>query len=109
VPWVHGVEQKYGTQGLRALAVHSPSPYRDAENTRNAKHVKAVADDYDIKEPVYIDHDRSFFEALGATYHPEFYLVDKKGQIRAVEKGAQIAGSASTKRMEALIEKLLAE
>lgn len=92
-----------------AVAVHSPAPYVEASATRNPKHVKSVADDYGIHAPVYVDHDRALFEALGATYHPTFYIVDKKGRIRIVERGAQIAGSDSTKRLEAMIQQLLKE
>lgn len=92
-----------------AVAVHSPAPYVEAHSARNPNHVKSVADDYGIREPVYVDHDRAYFEALGASYHPTFYVVDRQGRIRIVEQGMQVAGSESAKRMEALIQTLLRE
>jgi peroxiredoxin len=92
-----------------ALSVHSPAPYREAENKPNRAHVKAVADDYGIRAPVYIDHDRAFFEALGAVYHPTFYVVDRQGRIRAAAQGAQEAGGESAKRLEAAIQAALRE
>ncbi len=83
------------------------SPYSPQE--RDRAHVRHVAEDYGIHHAVYIDHDLAFFNALGASSHPTFYLIDKHGRVRKGEYGAQIAGSASAKRFEAMIQTLLRE
>jgi hypothetical protein len=105
VPWVHGVEQKYKSQGFTAIGVHSPY---DPEPF-NRGHVEGVAKDYGIHHPVYIDNDMAFIKAVGAEYHPTFVLVDRQGHIRMSEYGVMIAGNGPSKRFEAMIETLLKE
>ncbi len=83
------------------------SPYVAQE--RDRAHVQHVAEDYGIHHAVYIDHDLAFYDALGASGHPTFYLVDKRGRVRMSDYGSQAAGNPASQRFEALIPVLLRE
>ena len=55
------------------------------------------------------DNDLAYWRALGNRYWPAFYLVDKRGRVRQVFVGETHAGDAQATRIEAQVEKLLAE
>lgn len=87
------------------IGVHSPYTPHD----RDRAEVEGVVKDYGIHEPVYIDNDMAFINAIGAEYHPTFVLVDRQGRVRMGKFGAMTGRSMSAKQVEAEIQKLLAE
>ena len=105
MPWVHGVKQRYQSQGLVVIGVESPY---DAEKLNHA-HIAAVVKDYGMDDVIYIDPDMAFINAIGAEYHPTFVLVDKQGRVRLGEFGSKFADTDDARKFEAQIEALLKE
>lgn len=83
------------------------SPHYPRQRDRAA--VAELAERFDLSHPLYIDHDRGLFEALGAVYWPTFVLVDKRGHVRTVELGEMRAGTPAAERFERQLRALLAE
>jgi glutathione peroxidase-family protein len=104
-PWLHGVERRYDAQGLQVIGVHSPE--FDAEKVRSS--IEVAMKKYDVTFPVMIDSDHSYWNALGNSYWPAFYLVDKQGRIRASFVGETHDGDANSLKIEAAVKALLAE
>jgi glutathione peroxidase-family protein len=104
-PWLHGVENRYNAQGLQVIGVHSPE--FDAEKVRAS--IEAATKKYELGFPVMIDNDHSYWNALGNSYWPAFYLVDKQGRIRASFVGETHDGDANAQKIEAAVKALLAE
>ena len=71
--------------------------------------MERYAKQFKMEHPIYVDNDLAYFRALGATYWPEFYLVDRKGQIRAFARGEMNEQYQVSQAMEALARELLAE
>jgi glutathione peroxidase-family protein len=104
-PWLHGVERRYTAQGLQVIGVHSPE--FDAEKVRS--NIEAATRKFELTFPVMIDSDHSYWNALGNSYWPAFYLVDKQGRIRARFVGETHDGDANALKIEATVKVLLAE
>jgi len=85
--------------------VHSPEFDFERDRTR----VERYAQKFGKTGPIYIDNDLSFFNALGATYWPQFFLVDRRGQIRAAFEGEMQEGTPISQAAHAMIQALLAE
>ena len=56
-----------------------------------------------------MDPDFEYWKALGNSYWPTVYLVDRCGRIRGSRIGEIHSGQPSGREMEALLEELLAE
>jgi hypothetical protein len=78
-------------------------------SAKEVKAVQAAADRNKLTYPHYIDNDFAYWRMLNNRYWPAFYLIDKKGQIRAVEVGEMHSGTSRAKRVDEQIEALLAE
>ncbi len=104
-PWLHGVEQRHAADGLQVVGVHSPE--FDAEKVRTS--IEAATKKYEVSFPVMIDNDHAYWNALGNSYWPAFYLVDRQGRIRARFVGETHDGDANAQRIEAAVKALLAE
>ena len=65
--------------------------------------------EFDLKHPIMIDNDFSYWNALGNRYWPAFYLIDKQGRLRALYAGETHEGDPQARRIEADIRSLLAE
>lgn len=99
------MEQRYAAQGLAVLGVHTP----EFDHEKERPQVERAAERYGLKHPIYMDNDYAYWTALGNHYWPSFYLVDRKGRVRAKEIGELHEGSAKGDRMEAAIKRLLEE
>lgn len=87
------------------VSIHTPE--FDFEKDRDR--VKRFVKKFELDHPVYIDNDYGYWERLGANYWPEFYLVDRKGRIRAFISGEMREDSRRAEQVHALIERLLDE
>lgn len=105
IPWLKDVEQRYGAKGLRVIGIHTPE---FAHEKVPAKVAKKVAE-FGIKHPVMLDPDFYYWNALGNQYWPAFYLVDKKGRLRALFVGETHSGDQQAVLIEGAIAALLAE
>jgi len=78
------------------VGIHSP----EFDREREVKSVQAAAGKNKLNYPHYIDNDFAYWRALQNQYWPAFYLIDKKGKIRAVEVGEMHRGTARAKKVE---------
>jgi len=104
-PWLNGIAQTYAERGLRVIGVHTP----ELPSERNRAALVAKIAEYQLHNPVMLDNDYSYWNALGNRYWPAFYLVDRKGVVRGAFVGETHAGDARARQIEAAIEQLLAE
>ncbi len=99
------MESKYQRQGLSVISIHTPE--FDWERERGA--VEATARRFKLRQPIYLDNDMAFWNGLGNTYWPAFYLVDKHGRVRLGEVGEMHDGADNASRFEQELQRLLAE
>jgi hypothetical protein len=99
------MEQKYDAQGLRVISVHTPEFPFEKERRR----VERAAERYQIRQPIYLDNDYAYWNALENQYWPAFYLVDRKGMIRASDVGELHLGTEKGNAFEAKLRALLSE
>jgi len=104
-PWLNAVRQRFADRGLRVVGVHAPE--FDAERVRAS--VVAKVHEFGLDNPVMMDNDHSYWNALGNRFWPTFYVVDRDTRIRGVFIGETHAGDARARQMESLIEQLLSE
>lgn len=105
LPWLNTLHERYGSQGLAIVGVHSP----EFEHEKDPAKLAAKVREYGLKYPVMIDNDFSYWRALGNRFWPAFYLVDKTGRLRAHFVGETHVGDRQAREIEARIEALLAE
>ncbi len=99
-PYVKRWHQKYASQGLVIIGVHSP----EFSWEHDVEKVKRYLEDHSIRYPVPIDNDFSTWNRYGNRYWPAMYLIDKQGTIRYVR-----IGEGRYDETERLIQVLLAE
>ena len=104
-PWLNGVETVYGKRGLRVVGVHTP----EFDHERIRENVIEKVEEFNLRHPVMLDNDFSYWKAMNNRYWPAFYLIDKRGMLRAAFVGETHAGTARSRDIERVIEALLAE
>ena len=104
-PWLHGVEAKFKPKGFQIIGIHSP----EFESEKIHKNIKAKIKGFKITNPVMVDNDMAFWKKMKNQYWPAYYIVDKKGKVRARFIGETHKNSAQGNKIEALIETLLTE
>ena len=104
-PWLHGVEKKYKDQGFQIVGIHSP----EFDHEKIHANIKAKIKQFKITNAVMVDNDMGFWRKMRNRYWPAYYLVDKKGQVRANYIGETHKNTAQANNIEAQIEKFLAE
>ncbi len=83
LPGLKAVYNKYHSQGLEVIGVHSP----EFSTERDIANVKQAVSDAGIPWPVPIDNDFTNWNAYHNGYWPAFYIIDKTGTIRSVRIG----------------------
>ena len=83
LPGLKAVYNKYHSQGLEVIGVHSP----EFAAERDIANVKQAVSDMGIPWPVAIDNDFKNWNAYHNGYWPAFYIIDKTGTIRSVRVG----------------------
>lgn len=104
-PWLHEVEDKFNSKGLQVIGIHSPEFAHEHERPRLEK----KAEKYKLEHPIMMDNDFAYWKLMKNQYWPAFYLVDKQGVVRQRFIGETHSGGNQAKRIEAVIEQLLAE
>ncbi len=99
-PYVHAWAEKYKTQGLVVIGVHTPefSFEKDIGNIRRA------AQDLNVHFPIAVDTDFALWNAFDNHYWPALYFVDSQGRIRH-----HVFGEGEYEKSERTIQQLLAE
>lgn len=83
LPGLKAVYNKYHSQGLEVIGVHSP----EFPVERDIANVKQAVSQAGILWPVAIDNDFKNWNAYRNGYWPAFYIIDKTGTIRSVRVG----------------------
>ncbi len=104
-PWLNALEARLHDQGLRVIGVHTP----EFEHERVRGNIEKKIAAYDLRHPVMMDNDFSYWRAMGNRYWPAFYLIDRQGRVRASYAGETHEGDQRALRIEADIKRLLAE
>ena len=104
-PWLKQVETRYNSRGLRVIGIHSPEFDYEKKRESVAVHVRK----HNLAHPVMLDNDHAYWRALGNSYWPAFYLVDRKGCIRDTFVGETHSNTNAARNIESAIERLLAE
>jgi thiol-disulfide isomerase/thioredoxin len=102
-PWVEALEKEKGPEGLVVVAVHTPE--LPAEKWPDAVR-KAVTREH-IQDPVMIDGDSSYWNALHAQYWPTFCLIGRDGLLYASVPGEMHVGDERAKAVEKALDLLL--
>ena len=100
LPHVRAWAEKYKSQGLVVIGVHSP----EFEFEKNVDNVRQAVKDMRVDYPVAIDSEHAVWRAFGNQYWPAIYLVDAQGRIRHHH-----FGEGGYERTERVIQQLLAE
>jgi thiol-disulfide isomerase/thioredoxin len=103
-PWLHAIQQRYADKDFVIVSVHTPE-LPEERSTANVR--KAVAEQR-ITNPVMVDDDYSYWNAMKNQYWPAFYVIDKRGRIAARAIGEMHVGQARAAELERAIEEQLA-
>lgn len=100
LPYVTSWYQKYKSQGLEVVGVHTPEfPFE-----RSTPNVQKALERFGITYPVAQDNRYATWDAYRNQYWPAFYLIDKQGQIVY-----RHFGEGKYAETEAEIQRLLAQ
>lgn len=100
LPHVRAWAEKYRSQGLVVIGVHSP----EFEFEKDVDNVRRAAKDMRVDYPVAIDSAFAVWRAFDNNYWPATYVVDAQGRIRHHH-----FGEGGYERIERVIQQLLAE
>lgn len=87
-------------ENLTIISVHFPR----TENDLDIEKIKKTVADYNMTQPIYIDHEFQLAKAYSNEYVPSYYLFDKKEKLRYFQ-----AGGANLKRLEIRISRVINE
>ncbi len=87
------------------IGIHTPE--FGFEKDRGAVQRKLA--EFQITYPNLMDNDYAYWRRLRNRYWPAVYLADRRGEIRLVHIGETHSGSSDARRVESVIEELLAE
>jgi thiol-disulfide isomerase/thioredoxin len=104
-PWLNDLESRLQGMGLRVVGVHTP----EFEHEHVRAHVERKVREFGLHHPVMIDNDYRYWYALRNNYWPAFYLLDRKGFVRASFVGETHAGDKRARAIESMLDELLAE
>jgi thiol-disulfide isomerase/thioredoxin len=103
-PWLHAIQQRYADQDFVIVSVHTP----ELPEERSIANVRTAVAEQRITNPVMVDGDYSYWNALKNQYWPAFYVIDKRGRIAATAIGEMHVGQARAAELEHAIEEQLA-
>lgn len=92
--------QKYESQGLEVIGVHTP----EFSYEKDLANVTAAVERLGVTWPVAIDNDWKTWRSYHNRYWPAMYLIDKAGNIRHIK-----IGEGQYANTEQIIQALLAE
>ena len=104
-PWLRSLESRLAPQGLQVVGVHTP----EFDHEKVKKNILSKVEEFNLHHPIMIDNDFSYWRAMNNRYWPAFYIIDKKGDIRAAFVGETHENDKQAKKIESLINTLLSE
>jgi thiol-disulfide isomerase/thioredoxin len=103
-PWLHAIQQRYADKEFVIVSVHTP----ELPEERSIANVRKAVAEQRITNPVMVDDDYSYWNAMKNQYWPAFYVIDKRGRIAARAIGEMHVGQARAAELERAIEEQLA-
>lgn len=103
-PWLHAIQQRYADKDFVIVSVHTP----ELPDERSIANVRSAVTEQRITNPVMVDGDYSYWNAMKNEYWPAFYLIDKRGRVAARAIGEMHVGQARAAELEQQIEEQLA-
>ncbi|MBS4198785.1 TlpA family protein disulfide reductase [Bacillus sp. FJAT-49732] len=85
---------------LNVVAVHMPR----SEDDLDIEEIKKVASEHGIIQPIFVDSELKFADALENQYVPAYYVFDKEGKLRHFQ-----AGGGGMKMLEKRVNRVLNE
>ncbi len=104
-PWLKAMETRLADKGLQVIGVHSP----EFDREKIPENIKKKVAEFGLKHPIMIDNDFSYWKAMANRYWPAYYVIDKNGLLRAAFVGETHAGDDQAKKIEKILNELLAE
>jgi hypothetical protein len=86
------------------VSVHTP----ELPEERSIANVRAAVSEQKITNPVMVDGDYSYWNAMKNQFWPAFYLIDKRGRIASTAIGEMHIAQARAAELEQAIEEQLA-
>ncbi len=105
IPWLKTIENRFHSDGLKVIGVHSPEFPHEKDRTRVLEKVR----EFGLNHPIMIDNDLRFWRAIKNRAWPAFFLIDKQGHIRGAYLGEIRINDKRARRIESEIELLLQE
>jgi thiol-disulfide isomerase/thioredoxin len=68
---------------LNVIAVHMPRSEKDLDIAQ----IKEVAEEHDIKQPIFVDNEHALTDAFENEYVPAYYVFDAEGKLRHYQAG----------------------
>jgi len=103
IAWVKKLEQSRVESGLVVVSVHRPE-LREEESPLAVRHAVAKLG---IDNPVMIDSDSTYWNALHIQYWPTFCLIGRDGLLYACAPGETDIGDAHAAALERAVDSLL--
>lgn len=103
-PWLHAIQERYADKDFVIVSVHTP----ELPDERSIANVRTAVGEQRITNPVMVDGDYSYWNAMKNQYWPAFYVIDKRGRIAAQAIGEMHVGQARAAELEQAIETQLA-
>ena len=104
-PWLKQLEARFEEADFLVIGVHSP----EFDHEKDRKKVSAKVTEFELSHPVMVDNDFSYWKAMNNRYWPTFYLIDKRGRVRASFIGETHTGDSNAQAIEGRIIELLKE
>jgi thiol-disulfide isomerase/thioredoxin len=104
IPWLRGLAGKFGSD-LVIVGVHTPEFPHEAERENVVRKLVELGVSY----PVMLDSDYRYWKLLGNRWWPAFYLVDRRGRIRARHIGETHDGDPRARTIETGLRQLANE
>ena len=105
IPWLNAMENRLNQENFQVIGVHTP----EFENEKVRKNIEAKVQEFGLHHPIMIDNNSSYWRAMSNRYWPAFYILDKKGNIRAVFFGETHENDNRARHIENIINQLITE
>jgi thiol-disulfide isomerase/thioredoxin len=83
LPHLKALYDRYGSQGLVVVGIHSP----EFDFEKNHDNVQKAVQQLGVTWPVALDDDMAIWNSFNNNYWPEEYLTDRDGRLRQVYIG----------------------
>lgn len=99
-PYVKAWHQRYASEGLVVIGVHTPESDYERDHERLEQYVR----DRQLAYPVVLDDDFAMWTRYGNGAWPSLYLIDKRGVIQYAHVGEGRYGQTEQRIQELLAE-----